>query len=135
MESIWPQDRPTALAACERLQAIRERPRTIRRRLAALAVVANLVVGATAATVGLVVSRRSLAVARLEQNRADLEATAADQVSEFLVSLFEVSDPMGDQRGAVTARELLENGAARIEEAEALEARVTADEVASSDAG
>ena len=50
-----------------------------------------------------------------ERDRADREATTATQVSEFLVSLFRVSDP-GQARGSsLTAREVLDNGARRIE--------------------
>ena len=50
-----------------------------------------------------------------ERDRANLEATTATQVSEFLASLFRVSDP-GEARGnSLTAREVLDNGARRIE--------------------
>ena len=49
------------------------------------------------------------------ERRAVLEATAAEQVSEFLVELFDVSDP-GESRGnTITAREVLDTGAERIE--------------------
>jgi non-specific serine/threonine protein kinase/serine/threonine-protein kinase len=49
-----------------------------------------------------------------ERDRADGEARTSDRVSEFLVSVFRVSDP-GEARGnAVTAREILDNAAARI---------------------
>ena len=46
---------------------------------------------------------------------ASREAATADAVKEFVLSLFAVSDP-GESRGrAVTARELLDRGAARVE--------------------
>jgi non-specific serine/threonine protein kinase/serine/threonine-protein kinase len=50
-----------------------------------------------------------------ERDRANEEAATAEQVSDFLVDLFEVSDP-GEARGnAITAREILDTGAAKIE--------------------
>ncbi len=50
-----------------------------------------------------------------ERDRADQEARTSDRVSEFLGSVFNVSDP-GEARGnSVTAREILDNGAARIQ--------------------
>ncbi len=50
-----------------------------------------------------------------ERDRANEEAETARQVSDFLISLFEVSDP-GEARGeTVTAREILETGVERIE--------------------
>jgi tetratricopeptide (TPR) repeat protein len=49
-----------------------------------------------------------------ERDRASQAAETATRVSEFLVSLFQVSDP-GESRGnAVTAREILDAGAERI---------------------
>jgi serine/threonine protein kinase/tetratricopeptide (TPR) repeat protein len=52
--------------------------------------------------------------ANLEAVRASREAEASRQVTDFLVGLFKVSDP-GEARGnAVTAREILDRGAARI---------------------
>ncbi|MGH9382263.1 MAG: tetratricopeptide repeat protein [Thermoanaerobaculia bacterium] len=53
--------------------------------------------------------------ARDEAARANREAAAAQQVTEFLIDLFQVSDP-GQARGAtITAREILDRGAERVE--------------------
>jgi serine/threonine-protein kinase len=49
-----------------------------------------------------------------ERDRARLEAAKAARVSEFLTSLFEVSDPSQSKGETVTAKELLERGANRI---------------------
>ncbi len=50
------------------------------------------------------------------EKQARIEAEAARQVSDFLVDLFEVSDP-GQARGnSITAREILDAGAGRIED-------------------
>ncbi|MEN6560477.1 MAG: serine/threonine-protein kinase [Acidobacteriota bacterium] len=49
-----------------------------------------------------------------ERDRANQEAEASRRVSDFLTGLFKVSDP-GEARGnSVTAREILDKGAARI---------------------
>ncbi len=72
--------------------------------VAAVALAASAVVS----TVGLVRATRAEA-------RATAEADAARQVTDFLVGLFRVSDP-GEARGnAVTAREILDKGAQRVQ--------------------
>ncbi len=74
---------------------------------AAIAVGAILV-GAGAAATGLLRARRA-------QAAAEREAETAKQTSDFLVGLFNVSDP-GEARGnSVTAREILDRGAEQIE--------------------
>jgi len=50
-----------------------------------------------------------------ERDRARAEAAAANETVEFLRSLFEVASPTVSQGDDVTARELLERGAARVE--------------------
>ena len=50
-----------------------------------------------------------------EAVRANREASAAKQVSDFLVGLFEISDPSEARGNALTAREVLDNGVGRIE--------------------
>lgn len=60
------------------------------------------------------VSLQAARVAR-ERDIAQQERDAAEQVSSFLVSLFEVSDPRQSRGETVTARELLERGAERVE--------------------
>lgn len=89
---------------------IRKFARRHRAGVAAAAVVGfALVSGVIVTSVGLVrVSRAEAA--------AEREAAVAKQVSDFLVGLFEVSDP-GEARGnTVTAREVLDRGAAEIVE-------------------
>jgi eukaryotic-like serine/threonine-protein kinase len=74
---------------------------------AAAALLVALVLGVAGTTLGLVRARRAEVQAREE-------AAIASQVSEFLVRLFEVSDP-GEARGnSITAREILERGAEQI---------------------
>ncbi len=81
----------------------------VRRHRAAMAAGA-VVVAAIAALTGFYLNR----LAR-ERDIAQQEAAKAAQVAGFLTELFEVSDP-GESRGnEVTARELLDRGAERIE--------------------
>ena len=48
--------------------------------------------------------------------RAVVEAQTATQTSDFMVGLFEVSDPSEAKGNSITAREILDRGADRIEE-------------------
>ena len=75
--------------------------------VAASVVVTALAVGAVLATVGLV-------RARAAERAATRQAETASRVTEFLVQLFEVSDPTVALGETVTARELLERGAEQI---------------------
>jgi serine/threonine protein kinase/tetratricopeptide (TPR) repeat protein len=72
------------------------------------AVSVALIAGVAATTVGLVRATRAEA-------RAKAEAATARQVSDFLVGLFKVSDPEEARGNAITAREILDSGAAKVE--------------------
>jgi non-specific serine/threonine protein kinase/serine/threonine-protein kinase len=50
-----------------------------------------------------------------ERDRANREAETAEQVSDFLVDLFEVSDPSEARGNSITAREVLDKGAQQID--------------------
>jgi len=50
-----------------------------------------------------------------ERDRANQEAATAKQVSDFLVGLFRVSDPSEARGATLTAREILANGASRLD--------------------
>ena len=50
-----------------------------------------------------------------QRARAEVEATTARQTSEFLVEIFEVADPSEARGNSITAREILDRGAARID--------------------
>ena len=49
-----------------------------------------------------------------ERDRANQEAETANEVSDFLVGLFEVVDPSESRGNSITAREILDRGAKRI---------------------
>ncbi len=83
---------------------------------AAAAVFLALVAGLVLATTGLIRARRAEAVAGGERDRANQEARTARRVSDFLVNIFQVSDPSQALGNTITAREILDKGAVRIEE-------------------
>jgi len=80
----------------------------------------TLVGSATVALVMLVAFAAAMAVQaeriRREAERANREAATAHEVSEFLIGLFDRSDPTLAQGEALTARQVLDTGADRIEE-------------------
>jgi tetratricopeptide (TPR) repeat protein len=67
-----------------------------------------LVLGMVGTTVGMVRATRA-------EVQATQEAETAKQVSDFLVGLFEVSDPQEARGDEITAREILEKGAEKID--------------------
>lgn len=75
---------------------------------AAVALVA-VVAGAVTATVGFLQASESEKIARQE-------AETANQVSEFLVDLFEVSDPENARGDTISAREVLDRGVVALNE-------------------
>ncbi len=75
--------------------------------LAASVAVAALAVSAVVSSVGLVRATRA-------ERRAQEEAAAARQVTDFLVGLFRVSDPGEARANALTAREILDQGAQKV---------------------
>jgi tetratricopeptide (TPR) repeat protein len=69
-----------------------------------------------AITSGLAVSAYLARIEAEEQrNRAQIETETARQTTQFMVGLFEVSDPSEALGNTITAREILDKGAARIE--------------------
>jgi non-specific serine/threonine protein kinase/serine/threonine-protein kinase len=54
--------------------------------------------------------------ANMEASRASREAESAKQISDFLVGLFQVSDPSEARGNSLTAREVLDRGAKRLQE-------------------
>ena len=100
--------RPTALDTVEWLARVEAKPRLRRRRALAWG---------AAAVLGLVAVGMSFLAWRIRQEatRANREAESTKEVSEFLVRVFEVSDPGENQGAKVTARELLDKAARDIE--------------------
>jgi eukaryotic-like serine/threonine-protein kinase len=94
-------------------EPVRARPDTlryragkfVRRRRAAVAAAAVLLLSLAAGVVG----------TGWQARQAMREAERAEVVSRFLIGLFEASDPAGSRGDEVTARELLDRGAARLD--------------------
>ena len=90
----------------------REQQRRQRRLIAvAASAVAGMVIAIGLATAALM----ARAEADRQRLRAEQEAQTATETTEFLVSLFEVVDPSEARGNTVTAREILDRGAAKIE--------------------
>jgi len=82
---------------------------------AGLFIVAALVLGLALATTGLIRAKRAEAIAAAERDRANQEAETSKQVSDFMIELFQVSDPSEALGNTITAREILDKGAENIE--------------------
>jgi len=68
-----------------------------------------------ASLLGLWHARRSFATAREAEATVARESATAREVLDFLISVFRVSEPGEARGGSVTACEILDNGAARVE--------------------
>ena len=93
------------------------RSNTLGYRLAKYARRNTVAVATCAVTLLAIVSVATLSTVRLakERDRAQEEATRAAQTSEFLRDLFRVVDPARTEGERVTARELLDHGARRLD--------------------
>jgi len=102
------QDQPVQAGPPSTAYLLRKFVKRHRTGVAAGAVVAiAIVLGIAGTAVGLVRAVRA-------ERTATLEAATATQVSDFLVELFEVSDPDRSRGNTITAREILDSGAARV---------------------
>ena len=108
LQSLVPENRPTAIDAAEMLRLILERPRRRRRRLLVAAVWAVLGIFGVGMTV-------QYLRAEEQTRRAEREAATAREVSDFLVGLFEHASPRVTQGQEISVSELLERGAATID--------------------
>ncbi len=107
LKSLAPGARPSAEDALQRLVWIRQKPARLRKKLALGGAAAALVVFSIAMAV------QSVRATRAEK-RAKQEAETARQVSDFLTSIFKVSDPSEARGRTITAREILDAGAKKI---------------------
>ncbi len=100
LTNLDPRQRPSAEQALERLRFVQGRP--LRRlRAAAVAVTsAGLVIGTGLSLLGLARARR--------------EAAAAKATTDFLVQLFQGSDPQKAPNPEIKARQILDQGASRL---------------------
>ncbi len=115
LKSYSPGARPSAVDAAERLRWIAETPARRRRRALVAAVWVALLLLAGGMTLQWVRAERQKVRAEREAARAESEAAAAREVSDFLVSVFQVADPGTNLGETITAQEILDSGAARVE--------------------
>jgi len=109
MLAVEPAARPSAQDVLERLAWVADKPKRRTRRLVRIAVVtASLLFGG-------VMTWQAVQI-RSAMIRVEHEARTAHEVSAFLEDLFVLSDPDNALGETVTARELLDQGAARIRE-------------------
>ncbi|CAN5707821.1 hypothetical protein BH23GEM9_BH23GEM9_17340 [soil metagenome] len=90
---------------------------------------AALLLGTMAVLTGAGVAAWQAAAAHRERDRAEIALAQSEQVTEFLLDLFESGDPTAEMAGTVTARDLVRRGAARINDLAAqplLQARMLA---------
>ncbi len=104
LKSLAPEHRPSATETADRLRWIRGKPARRMLRRIAIAAVVVLILGLLKYTFEI----------RRERNKALAASREAEEVSEFLVNLFAVSDPSAARGNSITARELLDYGAAKI---------------------
>ncbi|RMH20041.1 MAG: hypothetical protein D6696_09090 [Acidobacteria bacterium] len=107
LQSPEPAARPAAVDTAERLRWIRDKPRRIRRRWLTLAAMAFLVLTAA------ILAFQAVRIGS-ERDRANREAATAREVQRFLVDLFRQSDPQDPTGRRMTAEQLLQRGAERI---------------------
>ncbi|MGH9866861.1 MAG: tetratricopeptide repeat protein [Candidatus Polarisedimenticolia bacterium] len=117
---------------CQSGQPVQARPDSVVYRMGKFVRRHKVGVGAASAAAlsllaGLIGVSWQAAEAARERDRARLEARRAEEVKEFLVGIFEGSNPMQAGRGDITARELLERGVTRVEKELAGQPAVQAD--------
>ncbi|MEM1177919.1 MAG: serine/threonine-protein kinase [Acidobacteriota bacterium] len=83
----------------------------VRRHRAAVAAAAALVVVLSAATV---ITARQAHIAKQQREHAEAQSARAEKVSEWMVDIFEVSDPSEARGNTITAREILDRAADRL---------------------
>jgi tetratricopeptide (TPR) repeat protein len=83
------------------------------RRMAVIAAASFVGMVVTSGLAAFAVVQRQ--AAQRQQARAEADAETAKQTTNFLIDLFKISDPSEARGNAVTAREVLDKGASRIE--------------------
>lgn len=106
MKSRSPAERPTAIEALALLEKIQQKPA---RRIKWVAALLILLLSALAVF-------KHISDLNYERQQAELARTQAEQVTGFLSSIFQVSNPYLKTAEDLTALELLDQGALRIDE-------------------
>jgi tetratricopeptide (TPR) repeat protein len=116
----WGSDVDAPLRNFVDLARTRARARRRRRRRIVTATIAALSIFATVATIAGIMAIK-------QRNLALVEQASADQTTRFMVSLFALADPSESRGNAVTVREVLDRGAAEVNQRLASDNRARAD--------
>jgi serine/threonine protein kinase/Tfp pilus assembly protein PilF len=108
LKAVAPASRPSAVDTLERIRWFKDKGRRQRWRRLVSAVIVMLVVFAS------VMAVQAARIAR-EAERASKAAEAERKVSDFLIELLKLSDPMVSRGSPVTAREILDIGYQRVQ--------------------
>lgn len=108
LKEYSPKDRPSAVTVAERLRWIAGTPR--RRRIRTLIAAVWAILLTLSAGLGVQWVRATRAA-----EQAKREAETATQVSDFMVDIFNASNPWDTGDGSISAREILDRGAAKIQ--------------------
>ncbi|MFV0543267.1 MAG: protein kinase domain-containing protein [Marinicella pacifica] len=111
MKSASPAQRPTAVDALAMLKKIQQKPA---RRLKWLAAVVAVLVVSVAVFKYISDLSHERNQAQIAQHKAEKAQQQAEQVASFLVSIFEVSNPFLQKAEDITAIDLLNQGAEKI---------------------
>jgi len=111
MKSPNPASRPTAIDGAEMLEKIINKPKRRIRQLLISAIILIAVLGFSKYTYDLKQQKLQADIARVEAEKAKQQS---EQVTEFLESLFKVSNPYTTNGETITARQMLDDGANRI---------------------
>ena len=125
LKSPAPGPRPSALDTVDRLRWIRQKPARRRKRILASTALATVLAFATVMTVQTFRLGVERDRANREMSRANQEAVASREISEFLVELFALSEPSEARANSLTVREILESGSARVDQGDLAEQPVT----------
>lgn len=108
LKSQAPAARPSAMDTAEKLAWIQHKPARRRKKFFLATAIGVLALFGVAMTIQTIRATRA-------EKKAREEAGISQRVSEFLVSIFQVSDPSEAKGNAITAREILDQGAKKIE--------------------
>ncbi len=115
LTSIEMNARLTAREAVKRIDEIIERPTRRRKKILVGSAIFILTLFAIVATFFWIKAVKAEKIARQAEESARNEAETSKQVSDFLVSIFKVSNPSEAKGKNITARELLDTGKRKIE--------------------
>lgn len=111
LKSPQPEERPSAAETLARLRWIRRKPL---RRLRKVSMAAAVLAVMAAVGLHMVRLRQERDAAVEAHDEAEEARQEAEEVSRFMVSLFKVADPGEALGNTITAREILDTGAARV---------------------